>query len=60
MNTDCRKCGAKMPELKKSDRKESIYQVNFLVTGFRCLVCGHWNNFKCRKGYAEYRKEGGV
>lgn len=44
-NTDCRKCGAPMPEPKCKDR----YAGSFTVTSFRCPQCGHVNNLKRRK-----------
>lgn len=47
MNTDCSKCKGPMsaPPPRAGAR--------FLVTAYRC-DCGHWNDLKRRKGYAEW------
>lgn len=51
MNTDCKKCGAPMQPLSRM--RDGM--PDFFTTAYRCVKCGHWNDFKRRKGYAEYK-----
>jgi DNA-directed RNA polymerase subunit RPC12/RpoP len=56
MNTNCSKCNAEM----RTDKpiKSGIFaRMPALITGYRCSKCGHWNNLKRRKGYAEYKSK---
>jgi hypothetical protein len=48
MNTDCTKCSAAWRPIPGYGRR-------FFTTAYRCQ-CGHWNDLKRRKGYAEYVK----
>jgi DNA-directed RNA polymerase subunit RPC12/RpoP len=49
MNTDCKKCGAKMPPEPKTT---GIFaHLSFKTTAYRCDKCGHWNKLKMRKGW---------
>lgn len=47
-DTSCRNCGAPIPPISKT---APIYYG--LTTAYRC-ACGHWNDLKRRKGWAEY------
>ena len=46
IDTDCRKCGAKMPEPPKINGRFGGFA--FTTTAYRCK-CGHWNELKNRK-----------
>lgn len=55
MNTNCSKCKGPMPTHPLSKYKLQIYSIDFIPIGFLC-DCGHWNDFRKRKGYREYIK----
>lgn len=51
MNTDCKKCGAKMRPLGQRGFKIIPSEMYFTITGYLCAECGHWNDLKRRKGF---------
>lgn len=51
MNTDCTKCRAPMCVAPATD----TFLGRGITTGYRCKGCDHWNDFKRRKGYEEWK-----
>lgn len=53
-DTNCRKCGALMPEPPKIGGV--LGAAKFTTTAYRCEKCGHWNDLKKRKPRNPARK----
>lgn len=60
MKTECSKCQAAMPPPKQPPASESPWPGHaavFVVTGYKCKACGHFNDLKRRRGYAAWRSK---
>ncbi len=50
MNTDCKKCGAPMPD---PPAMRAGFLATFVTTAYRCRHCDHVNDLTRRKGWKE-------
>ena len=52
MDTRCKKCNLPCPYTERTNKANG----KMIITGFYCKACGHWNNFKRRKGYKDWMR----
>ncbi|MBS1170126.1 MAG: hypothetical protein H6R01_1044 [Burkholderiaceae bacterium] len=57
MDTSCKKCKAAITPPPKPKGTSPIATMKMTITGYRCEKCGHWNDLKRRKGFAEYMEK---
>jgi len=57
MKTECSKCKAPAPVVKHrgTDPVSALFKASFVMTGYRCDSCSHFNDFTRRKGFAEWK-----
>ncbi len=60
MKTECSKCQAAMQPPKQPPASDSPWPGHaavFVVTGYKCSACGHFNDLKRRRGFAAWRSQ---
>lgn len=57
LSTECKKCGAVMPELARVCNMGIMGKVPMTITGYLCTAYHHWNDFTKRKWFRDARKK---